>query len=236
MRLQFNLLPDVKLEYLKTQRTKRTIILASCLVSAFALFIFMFMIATVYLVNKNQLSDADKDVQKYSRQLKDIPNLDKILTIQNQLKSLSGLHQNKHKVSKLYEYLPQVTPVNIKIGQMNIDFVANVMTINGTTDTQRTINTFIDTLKFTTIAVDGKDTKSKAFPSVIESQFGLTKDGAGYGLTVKFDPQLFSNAQNVTLIVPGNFATTRSILDNPIKDLFDGATLKDNKDGAGGGQ
>jgi Tfp pilus assembly protein PilN len=244
MKLQFNLLPDVKQEYLKTQRTKRTVITAAIVSSSIALFILLFMLTNVYVINKKQLSDADKDIDKYSHQLKTIPDLDKILTVQHQLDSLAGLHQNKHKLSRVYDYLPQVTPIKVHMSQVSIDLVANTMTIQGTADNHKTVNTFIDTLKFTTYKIDGNDAvddkgvKLKAFPSVIESQFGLGEGGANYQLTIQFDPTLFSNTQNVGLSVPEGLSTTRSVMDDPSKDLFNGKPedQPDNSDNGGGQQ
>jgi Tfp pilus assembly protein PilN len=237
MKLQFNLLPDVKQEYLKTKRTKRTIITAAAAVTGITLFIMLFMMITVYVVNKKQLNDANNDISKYSKQLKAIPNLDKILTVQNQLKSLSGLHEQKHKVSRLFTFLPQITPLNVCIGKIDLDLATNALSIDGTSDSQKSINTFIDTLKFTKYDIDGKNTDKYAFPSVVESQFGIDTSTssdvkcngktapASYQVTIQYDEVLFAstNNQSVELKVPQGLVTTRSVQDNP-SSLFTGAT------------
>jgi Tfp pilus assembly protein PilN len=239
MKLQFNLLPDVKQEYLKTRRTKRTIITASIVASALALFIFLFAITTVYVVNKNQLSRADSDIKKYSSDLQSIKNLDKILTIQNQLTSIQTLHQSKHKMSRIYTYLPQITPAHVCISQLTVDAVGGNLSFQGSSDSQKSINTFVDTLKFTKYKVKGESTASKdAFTSVVESQFGINTSAtnqtsaggsscqgvpapAGYQLTVKFDPVLFANSSDVSLVVPQGLVTTRSVLNDP-SNIFNG--------------
>jgi hypothetical protein len=239
MKLQFNLLPDVKQDFLKTKRTKRTVITGCIIAAAIGLFILLTMITTVYIVNKKQLSDADKDIKKYSKQLQDVKSLDKILTIQNQLKSLQTLHQSKHKISRIYTYLPQVTPSHVCISQMTIDTASSSLNFQGTSESQKSINTFVDTLKFTKYKVGGKDSGNYAFPSVIESQFGIstvnpsnqgnvnaavcqgTPAPAGYQLTVKYDPALFSNASDVALSVPQGLVTTRSVLNDP-SNIFNG--------------
>ncbi len=226
MRLQFNLLPDVKQQYLKSQRTQATVVTGAFVVAAIAAFILLFMLTTVYIVNRNQLNDANNKITNANRQLQGIPNLSKILTVQNQLATLPGLHQSKHITSRLYEYLPQLTPTNVHMGKVAIDFTANTMQIEGTADSQKTINTFIDTLKFTTYKSDGNETKKKAFPSVLESQFGLVDGHASYGLTIQFDAALFSNLQQIKLTVPAGLSTTRSVLDDPNNALFNGDTGK----------
>jgi Tfp pilus assembly protein PilN len=238
MKLQFNLLPDVKQEYLKTKKTKRTVITAAVVASAISFFILLLMITTVYVVNKKQLSDADGNIKKYSQQLQSEKNLDKVLTIQNQLTSIQTLHQAKHKMSRIYTYLPQITPAHVCVAQLSIDSASTSMTFQGTSDSQKSINTFVDTLKFTKYQIDGKDSGNYAFSSVIENQFGINSTSnttnksstavcqgsaapAGYQLTVKFDPSLFSNSSDVTLKVPQGLVTTQSVLNDP-SNIFNG--------------
>jgi Tfp pilus assembly protein PilN len=244
MKLQFNLLPDVKQEYLKTQRTKRTVIAAAFTAAAISLFILLLMITTVYVINNKQLKDADKSVVSYKKQLNNIPNLNKILTIQNQLKTVSGLHQNKHITSRIYGYLPQITPTTACLNRASIDLTQSTLTLQGTADSLKTVNTYVDTLKFTKYKLSGQDTGKNAFPSVIESQFGLVANqtalcagktaSASYELTITYDPALFSNAGSIDLEVPAGLATTRSVLDDPSNALFNGPA-QTNQTSTGGG-
>lgn len=229
MKVQFNLLPDVKQQYIESERTRRTVATIAFLVTAISVAIFAIMLSVVYGVNKVQLKNADNGIKTYQNQLNQIPNLGKILTVQNQLASLLSLHQQKHASSRLFTigdnkpgYLTELTPTNVSLGQVQVDFVANTMQISGTADSQKTINTFVDTLKFTTYQVDGKDTGKNAFPSVIESSFGIDQKGANYGLTIQFDPALFNNSSNTTLKVPDGLVTTRSVVDDPSNILFNG--------------
>lgn len=224
MRVQFNLLPDVKQRYINAQRSKRTVTAIAFLVSAVTAAILVIMLSVVYGVNKVQLSSADNSIKNYEQQLNKIPDLNKVLTVQNQLASLASLHQNKPISSRLFDYLTQVTPTQVNMGRLQIDFTANTVQISGTADSQKTVNTFIDTLKFTTYKIDGKDTGKSAFPSVIESSFGLDQKGANYSLNVQFDPVLFISSQNTSLNVPAGLATTRSVLDDPSNVLFNGQT------------
>ena len=228
MRVQLNLLPDVKQRYINAQRNRKTVTAIAFLASAATVAILVIMLSIVYGVNKLQLSSANNSIKNYEQQLNKIPNLNKVLTVQNQLASIAGLHQNKPVSSRLFDYLTQVTPTQVNMGRLQIDFAANTMEISGTADSQKTVNIFIDTLKFTTYKIDDKDTGKKAFPSVIESSFGLDQKGASYGLTVQFDPALFISSQNTSLNVPAGLATTRSVLDDPSNLLFNGQT--------GGGQ
>lgn len=250
MKLQFNLLPDVKQQYLKAKRTTRTVIAASLAASALALFVFLFMLINVDVINKKKLADVDKSISSYSHQLKNIPNLNKILTIQNQLQSVATLHQNKHITSRLYQYLPQITPSNVCLNQATLDTTNNSITLQGTTDTLKSINVYIDTLKFTTYKQGAQDTGKKAFPNVVETSFGLDSTAASgansakcagkpavasYQLTANYDPALFSNSQAVSLNVPAGVYTTRSVVDDPSNPLFNGQPPSSSPSSTSGG-
>lgn len=227
-RAQFNLLPDIKQTNVKTQKTRRLVTSTAVMVSLVAVGIFALMLLTVYGLQKKQLSDADGDIKKYSEQLRATPNLDKILTVQNQLNTLTGLHQSKHAASRIFNYMPEITPSNINLGNLALDFTANTMQIDGTADSQKTVNTFVDTLKSTTYTL-GEDTATKpAFPSVILSSFGVGEGKASFSLSVSFDAVLFSNNatdQSGSLVTPKLSVpklSSRSVLDDPSNILFDG--------------
>jgi len=224
-KVQFNLLPDVKMQLVAAQRKRNLAVSMALLISSIAFVIFLIMLITVDVVQKKQLSDADKSFASYSKQLSSTPNVAQVLTVQNQLQTLVGLHQQKHVVSRLFTYLPQVTPTNVHIGQFSIDFSQNSIQISGTATSQQATNTFIDTLKFTTYKVNDQDQAKSAFSSVVETSFGTDNNGASYSLTIQFDPTLFSNnlgGKTPVLTVP-KLTTTRSVMDDPA-NLFNGTS------------
>lgn len=235
MKVQLNLLPQTKMETVRAARNRSLIISAAFLIGAASLAIFLLTLFTVDVVQTKQLSDANKSINETTAQLKKIDNLDKILTIQNQLTTLSGLHQDKHVLSRLFGYLPQVTPSNIHIGRLVVDFKTDIMNIDGTADTPHSVNTFIDTLKFTNFTTSSQVTPKSAFPSVIENNFGVGQGNVSFTLTVRFDPTLFSNAvlnadnkpENPELKVP-SLTTTRSVLNDPANAIFNGQNTGEN--------
>lgn len=176
--VQFNLLPDVKLEYIKARRTKRLVTLLSIVVSGAALAVLLLMVVTVYGVQKKSLSDLNKDIKKYSDQLKAVPDLSKILTVQNQLAALDGtsskpgLHDQKPVATRLFGYISQLTPPQASISKLHVDYAANAMTITGEAPSLEIINSFTDEIKATTYTkgtVKGEwqvDTSYKAGDSV----------------------------------------------------------------------
>ncbi len=221
-KVQFNLLPDVKLQYDKARRIQNLVRRVAVTASVVSFGIFLLMLVVVDLVQKAQLNSAAKAETSSSSQLQNIPNLSQIITVQNQLQTLVTLHQGKHVASRIFTYLPQITPSNASIGKLDMDLQGSTMSISGNADSQKTVNTFVDTLKFTTFKVGDQDSAHTAFPSVVESTFAINSTNVSYTLDITFDPQLFANnlldaqghPQEPKLTVP-KLTTTKSA-DNPI--------------------
>src|ERR1700685_4322347 len=132
--IEFNLLPDVKLEYVKTRRIERLVIASSLLAAIVALVVFIFLVVFVDVLQKKHLSDINSDINTSSAQLQAVPSLNKILTIQNQLQALPALHDQKPLSSRLFSYMTQLTPANATISSLNVDFMQHTLTIAGNAD------------------------------------------------------------------------------------------------------
>lgn len=235
--VQFNLLPDVKQEYIKAERSKRTIFAFSAMVAAVAFGLFLVIFVVVDVVQKKQLSNADNTATSTTQQLKSMSGLAQIVTVQNQLQTLSTLHHNKHAIDHLFGYLTQTTPSSVKIGSLSLDTTTNTLTINGTAPSQAVVNTFIDTLKFTTYTIGSQGSPLNAFTSVEESNFSIGSNSVNYTLTVSFDPQLFSNnVSSVPKLTVPSLTTTRSALDDPNNNLFNGQNGSTGASNQSGGQ
>ncbi len=87
------------------------------------------------------------------------------------------------------------------------------MIFTGTAKDIEGINTFVDTLKFTTYRVGTEEAK-KAFPEVVLSSFSRNEGTSNYQITVKYDPVIFDNTKEVDFIVPKT-VTTRSQTEKP---------------------
>lgn len=216
--IQFNLLPDVKIQYLKARRMQRLVISGSIVAMIAALTVLALLLGTVYIFQKKNLSDLNRDIGTYGNQLEGTPNLNKILTVQDQLNILTSLHNQKPVASRLFGYLQQLTPSSASISQLSTDYVQHTISITGAAQSLDVVNTFIDTLKFTTYKVNGSSAAPAAFSNVVLSEFGRTSTGASYTITVRFAPAIFDNANAVALSVP-NIISTRSAIEQPT-DLF----------------
>ncbi len=215
MIVQFNLLPDIKIQYLQARKQKHLVLFVSFIAIAASLLAMVILISIVFVIQKKSISDLSKDISAASGQLQSTPDLTKMLTVQNQLKALPALHDDKAVVSRLFDYIAQSTPTAASISRLNIDYDSDMLTISGSANNLVTVNTFADTLKFATYRTESAPTEEKrAFTSVVLSSFGRDSQGASYTINLNFDPVIFSEAETVTLTVPKKI-TTRSQTEQP---------------------
>lgn len=216
--IQFNLLPDVKLEYIKTRRTKRTVITAAGIVAATSLGLLIMLFIVVNVLQKQHLNNLNKDIKRDIGKLQSVQDLDKVLTIQNQLGSLPTLHDSKPVSSRFFGYIKQLTPTSATISAAKVDFTSGVITITGSADSLSTVNKYVDTLKFTDFTQTGSEDKKKAFSEVVLSSFSKGDKDVSYQITTNFDPLIFGGQNEVKLVVP-SIISTRSTTEKPT-DLF----------------
>jgi hypothetical protein len=179
---------------------------------------------------RKSLGDLNNDIKKYSGQISGTQDVNKILTIQNQLKSLPALDAQKPVATRLFDYISELTPNQAGLATFKIDFTQNTLELGGTADSLTTVNQFVDTLKFTTYTTSSNSTATKVFSNVVLGSFGLGQSGgsgASFDITASFDPTIFSSASSVQLSVP-NIISTRSEVEQP-QNLFTGTTNSQGK-------
>jgi Tfp pilus assembly protein PilN len=222
--IQFNLLPDVKIKYIKTRRQKRLVMLGSFLVGSAALALIALGLLFVYGIQGAQLTLVNNDIKKsnssINRQRGQVDDINKVLTVQNQLVALDGLHSGKPITSRIFDYLTRLTPSGVNISKLTVNTVAGSeeVTIQGSTDTLETVNKFVDTLKFSTFAPSSSEADAvQVFTEVVLASFSRDKVGATYTVSFKYDPMIFDlKNQTANLVVPKGLITTRSEIGRPI--------------------
>lgn len=217
--IQFNLLPDVKLEFIKTRRMKRLIMLIASIITAISLTVLILLATIVHGFQRNHLNNLTAEIERDSAAIKNTPEMEKILTIQSQLTSLPNLHEQKPVASRLFTYVGQVTPVNVSIAQLNVNFTENTISITGAADTLGTVNKFVDTLKFTEFKNGDTPEPEPAFFNVVLASFGRDVRGASYTINLSFKPAIFELNNGGELIIPRG-VTTRYQTEKPDEGLI----------------
>ena len=228
--LELNLLPNVKINYLKTQKLKHSIVSICIILSLVFVILFGGFMYYVYMFQKAEINNQNAKITSYIAQIKSNKDLNKILTVQNQLNSLPGIEANTTVPSRLFGFMSQLTPTNATISDLNVDLTSNTITINGSANNLGTVNQFVDTLKFTTYQSGSSSHGKLAFNAVVLSSFSYSSNSssvsnpAQYTITFNYDPNLLSDANNVSLVVP-HLTTTRSIINQPL-NLFKANSTK----------
>lgn len=219
--IQLNLLPDVKLEYIKARRTKRLVILGSAIVTGASVALVALLFIATNVLQRTHLNNLKNDIEESSKELKEVEGLDKILTVQNQLNSLDELHAEKPATGRLGKYLAQLTPREVKISNMQVDYVESAMKLEGTASSLRVVNQFIDAMKFTTYKAG--EESGEAFSNVVLANFdrsdldkGNNEGPVTYEITLSFNPVIFDNALDVQIVVPETITTQSA--DRPSAD------------------
>jgi len=196
--IQFNLLPDVKKEYVKAKRTKRLIISGSIVVSAAVVVVTTMMFTYVHIAQKKNISDLSKDIERVNVEIKSTEDLDNILTVQNQLSILPGLHASKPETSRLFDYLTFASPGSVRVSTVDLDTESSTLEIAGFADSIATINKFVDNIKATEHVVVGRQDSTKTYSNVVTELTGAN-DGATFTLNMSYDPAIFDNTLDVVL-------------------------------------
>jgi hypothetical protein len=225
--IQFNLLPDVKITFVKANRVKRMVAVISSLVALVTLSIMLILLSVVDIVQKHEISSNATKLQSSINAVHGIASLNQILTVQNQVAALPTLYNNDPVASKMFNYINQITPAQATISDLTVDFAAantgtpaDTISIQGDTDTLNTVQNFVDTMKFSTYGtLTGSSAANSPFTDVVLASFGYNStSGASYTITANFNPMIFASSSTATLTIP-DLITTRSQLDQP-KVLF----------------
>lgn len=201
--VQFNLLPDVKYQHLKARRLERLVVTGASLLTGVCIIILALLILWVDVWQKHAISSDTANIKTAAARIKSISGLNNIITVQNQLGTLPGLYAQDPQTSRLFTYVTKITPPNVTIGDLSLDFTQNTMEIKGSALGLDDVNAYTDSLKKATYDDATSSTTSvPAFSNVVLSSFSRSQQGASYTIDLNFDPILFQPSEKVTLTVP----------------------------------
>ena len=240
--IEVNLIPDVKREFLRTQRLRNMVVSASILVmigSAGLLFGLGVVLGIVQGTGLLAENDIKAEYQKLSGQ-SDVSNL---VTIQNQLSQVSALDKARGINSRVFETLSAINPAapnNITMSTVRFDPSTTTIAIDGSATNSFTAT---DILKKTILNTklrynDGSETQEVALATEVTlSNVTYSEDSDGtkavhFTLSFVYPEALTSNAyKNVTIVTPsGSIDVTDSKTRVP-DDLFAASKTFSDKEG-----
>jgi Tfp pilus assembly protein PilN len=147
--IEINLIPDVKQELLNAQRTRAQVISGSILTCIIAGGVVVALVLYVFGVQTVRSALADQAIKDKSAQLAKVPDLSKMLTIQNQLGRISQLNDTKKINSRVFDVLSAVippSPNDVQVSKLTVDAASSTITIEGQTKAYDSMEVFKKTL------------------------------------------------------------------------------------------
>lgn len=233
--IQLNLLPDLKKEFIKTQKVKALVITASIFTTVGALALSALLFVYVTFVQQFQTNLASDDVTKKTQQLKAIPDIDKYLTVQNQLASLPDLHNSKGMYSRLFDFLSVLNPSspnNATLTDLRLITADKTIIFTGTTASFQSLNTFVDTLKNAEATYkaggQGDPVSGKMFEQVLVQTADIVRNNnqslVGFTVRTNYNDSVFNATNTDTSVKVPSITTTPSVTQSPNTQLFNGTS------------
>lgn len=221
--IQINLLPDVKLEFLRSQRNKRNVFSSAIIASLVLVGITLLLALHVYVNQTLHTKRLQSDINKLVTEFEAIEDLDTILTIRQQLIALPPLHGAKPAVTRLQGFLGKLVPNNIDLSEVSLNFSDQSLRLSGNGTSSKVVNKFADILKNAYVSYGDGSTLALAF-SGVEFDIGITAENSvNFDSQMKFNPELFNLAnKTVDITIPNIVSTQSSIRSGALFELPEG--------------
>ena len=108
--IQLNLLPDLKKDFIKSQKTKGLVISISIIITICSFGLSALLFVYVNFLQQVQINLVTDSIEEKETKLESITDIDKYLTIQAQLSALPELHNGKGSYDRLFDYLSVINP------------------------------------------------------------------------------------------------------------------------------
>lgn len=213
--IQINLLPDIKRQHLRAQRTRNIVIAISMLLSAIAIGIVVVMyigLGATKVITGNTISDNKKIYQEIA----DTDDINKLITIQNQLTKIEDLQNTRSVKSRLFAVLTAIAPAkpaDVKFTSVTVSPNDSSMKIDAVTTTgYKTIESMkkkIQNAKMTYYD-NKKDAPDKQEMSLIQDGTTVAVSDTGYGE---------SDDGKVTVNFSLSFVYSKGLYNNTTKDI-----------------
>lgn len=225
--IEINLIPDVKKELLRAQATRTAVISGAIITSIIAGGLVVALLLYVYGVQAVRSNLAEQEIKDQYATLSKVEDLSKILTIQNQLATMSNLNDSKKIDSRLFDVLAAVVPPepnSVQISQINIDAEDSKITLDGQTRAFDSMEVFKKTLDSAIVVYTDKDNEKhevKLAESLNSSEVSYGENSNGdkvllFSISFEYPEELFSpSVKDVTIKLSINGNVTDSYLGVP---------------------
>lgn len=221
--IQVNLLPQVKKDLMRARVIKNRVILASIAISIVSISALVLLAVYTYGYQNIRSETLSGDIDTKSKEFLATKDLSKILTIQNQLATISNLNKSRNIVSRFSDMMAKITPPapnGAKYSSISIDTTTKTITISGQTSGFPAYETLKKTLASAVVKYNKKDstdsstTKLATTITITDPTFAIDSTGArvlSFTLKFKYASEFLSpESKNVVVVIEGSGNVTDS--------------------------
>lgn len=225
--IEINLVPDVKQELLRAERTRASVISLAILVSIIAGVVVVLLALYVFGAQTVRSVLQDNAIKDESAKLESIEDLDKTLTVQNQLSKLGTMHDDKSIDSRLFDLIVATNPPapnDIRVTTLTLSATDKTVTVDGQAiNGYGVVEVFRKTIEETRL-VYLEDEKEVSVPiasnvNLSETSYGEDSEGRKvlrFTISFTYDPVVFARASTgARFSVPSKTNVTDSFLSVP---------------------
>lgn len=210
--ITLNLLPDLKKEYIHAQKMRNVVISGAIMVSIAAGAAVVLLAVTVYGVQAGIMAVQRGSIDSNHAKLSKLEDINKYLTVQNQLGAIEAAGPTRAVYFRLFDYLQQLNPAspyNVSLYSAKIDKATSVIEINGGAPTFEAVNNFKNAIENAKLVYkkEGADQKEQPFFTINDVQADLSNTGAkpitNFKFVLAFTPDAFDPmVSDAHLVVP----------------------------------
>lgn len=234
--IEINLVPDVKQELIKAQRQRTTVISVAIIVALASVGAVVLLGMYVFAVQWARQAISDGQIKDRFEQLQQVPDLDKALSLQNQVSGVSASHDNVAVLSRFVEVRNNITPRGgtVKITKFVVDRANKTITIDGEAAKGfNTLDAFKKTIRASSFQykATAESTELTTMPlteAITDGSRSLTEDKNGkrvlrFSISFEYPEELFSrNSLNWRMLSVKQGNVTDSANDVPSNVLRNG--------------
>ena len=130
---EINLVPDIKAEAIKAQKTRNFVFFVAGTVSAIAIGLVVVLVG-IRAGQDIRIASQDSMLKTMTQKLESYDGLDEILTVQTQLNHLETIKDNKKVLSRVFTILSSMMPSGtdtISISSLDVNLNESTMTFDG---------------------------------------------------------------------------------------------------------
>ena len=210
--VEINLVPDVKQELIQAKRVRTIVIAGAVTVGLAAIGVVVLLAVYLFGVQTVRQNIADASIKDKGQQLADVKDLGDMITIQNQLSTLTKLHNEKNIDSRLFDLLIAINPAapnNVVFSQTRIDANTKTIRLDGQAEAGYPA---AEVLKKTILGTrlsyrDGTDSKTVALTdAVTTTELNYGEDSTGkrvlrFTMVFIYSDQFFARSSGNAMII-----------------------------------